>query len=539
MYPRPSPSPNQGRAQNNNATGQFTAARARTLRHENKENAAPNKGHSTQTPSTKSRAKLETGPTTLRRALAAANTAVIGDTLDFPTVSVEELNGTVLTPANIFAALERRRQGQKETQNRDDDVYCHLWVATQRAIEERIPSRDIPSIVQSTMELFVVELGTAIYERNGLQSRGLPHLAFVDPRQNDDMAGMMGSARRLVALFRARGVGAEKILISIPATEDGVSAAKALEAEGIHTNLILVVGLMHAAICAHAGATAISIAVGPLLQFHERKRKADYHELKAHPGIEVIQATLEYFKLHGIRARLVGCDFRQLAELSALPGFDAVCLSKEQLLEAARYRGAQYGGETRSAVVVDLDRTRPPQHQASMRARQAQHPSGLLEQLDAVTARSSVQSPSGNGIQHGTKTGNRFMLLLSGAARRTLAAQLYPALGRMELQMTGIEQAVREEVVWQLSVRTMNLAVLYDVLRGTPPSGLKKTSWMDHREAEAAPELLASNQVGAKAEPRPHGKGVVIEGPKRRGEGAPSSCERENEDGLIEGVEYF
>ncbi|KAJ7030612.1 hypothetical protein C8F04DRAFT_961349, partial [Mycena alexandri] len=286
-----------------------------------------------------------------------------------------------------------------------------------------------------------------------------PHLAFVDPRRNDDMPGMVGSARRLVALFRARGVGAEKIIISIPATEDGVSAAKALEAEGIHTNLILVAGLMHAAVCAQAGATAISIAVGPLLQFHERKRKTDYHEFKpeAHPGIEVIQATLEYFKLHEIRTRLVGRDFRQLAELSALPGFDAVCLSKEQLLEAARY-------------LVDLDRTGPPQHQASMRARQAQHPSRLLEQLDA------------------------FMQLLSGAARRTLAAQLYPALGRMELQMAGIELAVREEVVWQLAVKTTDLAGLYDALRGTPPSSpkkLKKTRRTGDCEAAASESLPA------------------------------------------------
>ncbi|KAJ7130359.1 hypothetical protein C8R44DRAFT_65117 [Mycena epipterygia] len=326
------------------------------------------------------------------------------------------------------------------------------------------------------MERFVVELGVAMHNRTGGAQ-----VTFVDPRRNDDAAAMVRSARRLVTLFRARGMSQRKIVISIPATEDGVAAARELEGDhGIHTNLILVASLMHAAVCAEAGASTISIAVGPLLQCHERKRDAVYPDLAMHPGMEVIQATLAYFKLHEFRTRLVGRDFRELAELSALPGFDAVCLSKAQL-DAARWEA-----ETRSE---DL----PDRSQASMRAKQAQHPTTFLEN---------------------EKIG--FMELMSAEARSMLADSMFPALGKMELQMDRIEKLVRDEVAWQLALKTLSLEELYG-LRAAPLSS-PESKPSQNRE---------SNHVGAKA------------GTKKRRLPLAEACERENEGGLIEGVEYF
>ncbi|KAJ6565461.1 hypothetical protein DFH09DRAFT_919626 [Mycena vulgaris] len=327
----------------------------------------------------------------------------------------------------------------------------------------------------------MVELGAAMHARN----EG-PLLTFVDPRRNDDAAAMVRTARRMATLFRARGMTRREFVISIPATEDGVAAAKELEGdEGIHTNLILVASLMHAAICAEAGATTISIAVGPLLHCHERKRNAAYQDLSMHPGIEIIQATLAYFKLHEIRTKLVGRDFREasnhLSELSALPGFDAVCLSKAQL-DVSLWKA-----ETRSAELPD---TTP---QASMRARQAQHPTTLLE----------------NGIE--------FMGLMSAEARDMLAASMFPALGKMEAEMNAIEKIVKAEVAWQLALKTLGLEALYE-LRGAPPSSPEART---RRNRE-------SDRVGARA-------GTENRRPPLPGE----AWERENEGGLIEGVEYF
>ncbi|KAJ6588219.1 hypothetical protein B0H19DRAFT_1098395 [Mycena capillaripes] len=455
MYPRAPPKSSE-RATSRGAAVQFTAV----LRKENKENEnATNERE--QKPKAPPKLKLE--PITIRGALAAANTAVIGDTLDFPTLSVNDLNGTALSPASVLAGLEAEGQ----------DVDYHLWVAARQAIEEASGRCLDSRMVQNAMERLVVELGVAIFERNGG-----PQLTFVDPRKNNDCSAMVGSAKRLVKLFRGRGVDQNKMLISIPATEDGVAAARALEAAGVRTNLTLVAGIRHAAFCAQAGATAISIAVGPLLLCHERKRKAVYRDLDMHPGTEIIQATLQYFKHHEIRTRLVGSDFRQLAELSALPGFDAVCLSKKQL-EVSRWKA-----ETRSADVSD----RPPQ--ASMRARQAQHPAKFLE----------------NGIG--------FMGLMSAEARGMLAASMYPALGKMELQMNSIEKIVRGEVAWQLALKTLSLDALYE-LRTAPPAS----------PATKKRQYGVSDQAGKASE---KGRKPLED-----------ACERDDEGGLIEGVEYF
>jgi transaldolase len=39
-----------------------------------------------------------------------------------------------------------------------------------------------------------------------------------------------------------------------------------------------------------------------------------YHrDLKQHPGIESIQTIMAYFKLHRIRARLIGTQFRKVS----------------------------------------------------------------------------------------------------------------------------------------------------------------------------------------------------------------------------------
>ncbi|KAJ7241694.1 hypothetical protein B0H12DRAFT_1133335 [Mycena haematopus] len=433
MYPQPPA------IVHNDGAARSTAARARSLRKENKENAAQ------ESEREQKRKSAPIKSVTIRRALAAANTAVIGSTVHFPTLSEDDLNGTAISPATVLAGLTAE----------GEDVYYHLWVAVRSVIEESSESRVSSRMVQSVMERFLVELGMAIYERNGG-----PQLTFVDPRKNDDSLAMTRRAKRLMNLFRARGMSQEKVIISIPATEDGVAAAKELEAAGIRTNLIFVASIMHAAICAQAGATAISIAVGPLLLCHERRRNAVYPDLALHPGMEVIQAIFEYFKLHEIRTRLVGLDFRQLAELSALSGFDAVCLSKEQL-EVTRWKA-----ETRSSDLSD----RPPQ--ASMRARQAQHPTKLPE----------------NGIG--------FMSVMSAGARSMLAATVYSAVGKMERQMNAIEKIVKEEVAWQLAQKTLSLEALYE-LRSAPPSNPAKKRGESESRARARSENRRKPLAGA------------------------------------------
>lgn len=116
----------------------------------------------------------------------------------------------------------------------------------------------------------------------------------------------------------------------IPATEAGIYATQQLQKDGININLCYVTGLIHAVACVEAKATAISVAVGPvstprtivnaslnpgtkLLEMYERKRKTVYPNPSKHPGIETIQSILAYFKLNGIRTKVIGTRFRTVS----------------------------------------------------------------------------------------------------------------------------------------------------------------------------------------------------------------------------------
>lgn len=51
-------------------------------------------------------------------------------------------------------------------------------------------------------------------------------------------------------------------MIKIPATWEGIQAARELEAEGVQTNMTLVFGMVQAKACAEAGVTAVSPFIG-------------------------------------------------------------------------------------------------------------------------------------------------------------------------------------------------------------------------------------------------------------------------------------
>lgn len=65
--------------------------------------------------------------------------------------------------------------------------------------------------------------------------------------------------RKLVQRFQENGVTKDKIVVSIPATEEGVHATRLLaEEDGILVNLAMIAGMSHAAVCAEAGAAWIT-----------------------------------------------------------------------------------------------------------------------------------------------------------------------------------------------------------------------------------------------------------------------------------------
>ncbi|KAF5373441.1 hypothetical protein D9615_009498 [Tricholomella constricta] len=367
----------------------------------------------------------DSGTTKLTDIVKDNKIALIGDTLDFETLGIYDLQGTTIKPSSITGAIDT------------EAVFYHVWAAVKQTLDERV-SRRIPNskLVKASLERFMFELGNVIMNRvDG------PHFTFIDPRKHNDAASIVRTAQRMVSLFEDKDVCRAKVVISIPATMEGLRAAQVLESEhGIHTNLYLVSGLLHAAACGEAGATTITIPVGRLLNWYEVNRKATYQDLSAHPGVETIQSTLEYFKLHGIKSKLVGSEFRSLSEIGPLSGFDAICVSKDQ---ADGLRGCQFSTST----LV-------PSSSARLRARQAQYPTALLS----------------------TRTG--FMEAMSAKTRGMVTATLFVPLGEMKAHMDGLEEIVAREVARQFELTTLDLRTLY----GLSPKSHKSRKTLANRE---------------------------------------------------------
>jgi transaldolase len=84
----------------------------------------------------------------------------------------------------------------------------------------------------------------------------------VDARLSFDTQASIARARRIVGLYEAAGIGRDRVLIKVASTWEGIAAARALEADGIHCNLTLLFSFCQAVACGVGGFTLISPYVG-------------------------------------------------------------------------------------------------------------------------------------------------------------------------------------------------------------------------------------------------------------------------------------
>ncbi|MDZ4056858.1 MAG: transaldolase family protein, partial [Polynucleobacter sp.] len=93
----------------------------------------------------------------------------------------------------------------------------------------------------------------------------------VDARLSFDCKATITKARELINLYEANGISRSRVLIKLASTWEGIEAAKALEAEGIHCNMTLLFSLVQAAACGAAQATLISPFVGRITDWNKAK----------------------------------------------------------------------------------------------------------------------------------------------------------------------------------------------------------------------------------------------------------------------------
>jgi len=161
----------------------------------------------------------------------------------------------------------------------------------------------------------------------------------VDPRLSFDTQATLERARGLAALYLAEGVPAERVLIKIAATWEGIQAAKQLEQEGIRTNLTLVFSFAQAVACAQAKVQLISPFVGRIYDWHKKAAGAAWDEAANSglndPGVKSVHAIYNHFKHFDIPTEVMGASFRNLGQILALSGCDLLTISPELLQRLA------------------------------------------------------------------------------------------------------------------------------------------------------------------------------------------------------------
>ena len=161
----------------------------------------------------------------------------------------------------------------------------------------------------------------------------------VDARLSFDTEATIAKGRDLIAQYKEAGVSAERILIKIAATWEGIQAAAVLEKEGISCNLTLIFGLHQAIACAENGITLISPFVGRILDWYKKDTGRDSYESAEDPGVVSVSEVYNYYKKFGYKTEVMGASFRNIGEICELAGNDLLTISPALLDELQSTEG--------------------------------------------------------------------------------------------------------------------------------------------------------------------------------------------------------
>ena len=118
-----------------------------------------------------------------------------------------------------------------------------------------------------------------------------------DRRVAVDADAIVAKARRLHDMFRELGVDADRVLLKIPCTWEGIQAVARLE-EDARCHVTQVYCLEHAAAATRAGASVVQTYVGRVRTVRQTSRRARAHNLADAPdaGIELARQMCALFR---------------------------------------------------------------------------------------------------------------------------------------------------------------------------------------------------------------------------------------------------
>jgi len=236
-------------------------------------------------------------------------TVVVADTGDLSQVAQHRPQDATTNPSLVLKALQMPQSTELI-----------------KTIRQRFPGSSIDELVDRLLVALGCEILQLIPGRVSTE---------VDSRLSFDALATVARAKRIISMYSSEGVDASRVLIKIAATWEGVQAAKALELEGIHTNLTLLFNFAQAVSCAHARVQLISPFVGRIYDWYKKSAGASWDEAASSgandPGVRSVSNIYRFFKSSGVTTEVMGASFRNIGQIKALSGCDLLTISPDLL----------------------------------------------------------------------------------------------------------------------------------------------------------------------------------------------------------------
>jgi transaldolase len=155
----------------------------------------------------------------------------------------------------------------------------------------------------------------------------------VDARLSFRIYETISYAKKLINMYAEEGVPADRVLIKIAATWEGIKAAEILEKEGIHTNLTLLFNKAQAIACAQSGVQLISPFVGRVMDWYKKEWGVDHIPAEEDPGVKLVTDIFNYFKKFDYKTEIMGASFRNKEQIIHLAGCDLLTIAPSLLEE--------------------------------------------------------------------------------------------------------------------------------------------------------------------------------------------------------------
>jgi len=164
-------------------------------------------------------------------------------------------------------------------------------------------------------------------------------------------------ARNLWAQLEELEADTSRLLLKLPATWEGIEAARKLkEKNGIRCHLTMVFGMHQLAGAAQAEAEVVSPPVGRITDFHKKRDGVEGYPPEEDPGVRLVRRMQHYLARYHPETHLMPVAFRGFGQAAALAGTPRLSLPQaflEELEEAGEVQPVQVGDPAELPLEVD------------------------------------------------------------------------------------------------------------------------------------------------------------------------------------------